>query len=103
MFQAIYVAKERYESLGIVVAGGMDCMWGNLPIFVQDIQPLGVLGRDNRIKRGDLLLEINGVQLNGLVHGQAVNALKSVTNNCENITLIGKQTCHVQMYCMLLQ
>jgi len=89
--QAIYVTKEPHESLGIVVAGGMDSVGGNLPIYVQDIQPMGVLGRDNRIKRGDLLLEINGIQLNGLIHGQAVAALKSVTSNCESITLIGKE------------
>ena len=84
------IKKEPHENLGIVVSGGVNSIQGDFPIFVQDIQPMGLLDRDNRIQRGDLLIEINGIRLNGLTHRQAVGVLKSVTADCEIISLIGE-------------
>ncbi|KAJ1114000.1 hypothetical protein NDU88_002240 [Pleurodeles waltl] len=73
----ITVKKELQESLGMTVAGGRGSKSGELPIFVTSVQPHGCLAKDSRIKRGDVLLSINGIDLTSLSHSEAVNALKA--------------------------
>ncbi|XP_029458452.1 ligand of Numb protein X 2 isoform X2 [Rhinatrema bivittatum] len=73
----ITVKKEAHESLGMTVAGGRGSKSGELPIFVTSVQPYGCLARDNRIKRGDVLLNINGIDLTNLSHSEAVAMLKA--------------------------
>ncbi|CAL8294382.1 unnamed protein product [Lota lota] len=73
----ITVKKEPQESLGMTVAGGRGSKSGELPIFVTSVQPHGCLSRDGRIKRGDILLSINGQDLTYLSHSEAVGTLKS--------------------------
>ncbi|XP_069495150.1 ligand of Numb protein X 2 isoform X2 [Ambystoma mexicanum] len=73
----ITVKKELQESLGMTVAGGRGSKSGELPIFVTSVQPRGCLARDSRIKRGDVLLSINGIELTNLSHSEAVAVLKS--------------------------
>ncbi|KAM9172457.1 ligand of Numb protein X 2 isoform 2-T4 [Pangshura tecta] len=73
----ITVKKEPHESLGMTVAGGRGSKSGELPIFVTSVQPHGCLARDGRIKRGDVLLNINGIDLTSLSHSEAVAMLKA--------------------------
>uniref|UniRef100_A0A3P8WH89 Ligand of numb-protein X 2a n=1 Tax=Cynoglossus semilaevis TaxID=244447 RepID=A0A3P8WH89_CYNSE len=73
----INVKKEPHESLGMTVAGGRGSKSGELPIFVTSVQPHGCLSRDGRIKRGDILLSINGQDLTYLSHSEAVGTLKA--------------------------
>ncbi|KAI4806533.1 hypothetical protein KUCAC02_017352 [Chaenocephalus aceratus] len=73
----ITVKKEPLESLGMTVAGGRGSKSGELPIFVTSVQPHGCLARDGRIKRGDVLLSINGQDLTYLSHSEAVGTLKA--------------------------
>ncbi|XP_028655326.1 ligand of Numb protein X 2a [Erpetoichthys calabaricus] len=73
----INVKKEPHESLGMTVAGGRGSKSGELPIFVTSVQPHGCLSRDGRIKRGDILLSINGIDLTNLSHSEAVATLKA--------------------------
>ncbi|XP_030056195.1 ligand of Numb protein X 2 [Microcaecilia unicolor] len=73
----ITVKKEAHESLGMTVAGGRGSKSGELPIFVTSVQPYGCLARDSRIKRGDVLLNINGIDLTNLSHSEAVAVLKA--------------------------
>uniref|UniRef100_A0A3Q3VP39 Uncharacterized protein n=1 Tax=Mola mola TaxID=94237 RepID=A0A3Q3VP39_MOLML len=73
----ITVKKEPQESLGMTVAGGRGSKSGELPIFVTSVQPHGCLSRDGRIKRGDVLLSINGQDLTYLSHSEAVGTLKA--------------------------
>uniref|UniRef100_A0A8C5WAX6 Ligand of numb-protein X 2 n=1 Tax=Leptobrachium leishanense TaxID=445787 RepID=A0A8C5WAX6_9ANUR len=73
----ITVKKAPMESLGMTVAGGRGSKSGELPIFVTSVQPHGCLARDSRIKRGDVLLSINGIDLTNLSHSEAVTMLKS--------------------------
>ncbi|XP_043913675.1 ligand of Numb protein X 2-like [Protopterus annectens] len=76
----ISVKKEPQESLGITVSGGRDSKY-KLPIYVTSIQPIGCLYRDGRIKRGDILLSMNGIDLTLLSYGEAVSVLKSHTTS----------------------
>nr|XP_033803826.1 ligand of Numb protein X 2 isoform X3 [Geotrypetes seraphini] len=73
----ITVKKEAHESLGMTVAGGRGSKSGELPIFVTSVQPYGCLARDSRIKRGDVLLNINSIDLTNLSHSEAVAVLKA--------------------------
>ncbi|XP_058293713.1 ligand of Numb protein X 2 isoform X2 [Hylobates moloch] len=61
----------------MTVAGGRGSKSGELPIFVTSVPPHGCLARDGRIKRGDVLLNINGIDLTNLSHSEAVAMLKA--------------------------
>ncbi|XP_069468654.1 ligand of Numb protein X 2-like [Ambystoma mexicanum] len=74
--KTVTMKKEPRESLGITLGGGRDGR-NKLPIYVSSVQPIGCLFRDGRIKRGDVLLSINGVDLTQLSYLEAVTALKS--------------------------
>ncbi|XP_067107555.1 ligand of Numb protein X 2a [Osmerus mordax] len=78
----ITVKKEPQESLGMTVAGGRGSKSGELPIFVTSVQPHGCLSRDGRIKRGDVLLSINGQDLTYRSHSEAVGTLKASAASC---------------------
>ncbi|XP_075040513.1 ligand of Numb protein X 2-like [Mixophyes fleayi] len=74
--KTVTLKKETRESLGITIGGGRDHK-NKLPIYVSSVQPVGCLYRDGRIKKGDVLLSINGTDLTGLSYLDAVSALKS--------------------------
>ncbi|XP_072361751.1 ligand of Numb protein X 2b isoform X2 [Scyliorhinus torazame] len=71
----IPVKKEPRESLGITISGGRENKY-KVPIYVTSIQPVGCLYRDGRIKKGNVLLSINGVDLTQLSYNEAVSVLK---------------------------
>ncbi|XP_054648686.1 ligand of Numb protein X 2b [Dunckerocampus dactyliophorus] len=74
--KTVSLKKEPRLSLGITIAGGRDCR-SRLPVYITSVQPVGCLHRDGTIKRGDVLLSINGVDLTQLTYGEAVSTLKS--------------------------
>ncbi|XP_044936576.1 ligand of Numb protein X 2-like isoform X2 [Mustela putorius furo] len=59
----ITVKKEPHETLAMTVAGDRGSKSGELPIFVTSVPAHGCLARDGHIKRGDILLNINGIDL----------------------------------------
>lgn len=76
--KTVSLKKEPRLSLGITIAGGRDCR-SRLPVYITSVQPVGCLHRDGTIKRGDVLLSINGVDLTQLTYNEAVSVLKSQT------------------------
>lgn len=74
--KVVNIKKEPKESLGITIGGGRDSK-NKLPIYVTSVQPVGCLFRDGRIKKGDVLLSINSIDLTHLSYSEAVSALKS--------------------------
>eukprot|EP00064_Thunnus_orientalis_P021424 superscaffoldBa00006488_g21587 len=76
--KTVSLKKEPRLSLGITIAGGRDCR-SRLPVYITSVQPVGCLHRDGTIKRGDVLLSINGVDLTQLSYNEAVSALKAQT------------------------
>ncbi|KAH0630905.1 hypothetical protein JD844_004249 [Phrynosoma platyrhinos] len=74
--KTVIIKKEPKESLGITIGGGRDAK-NKLPIYVTSVQPVGCLFRDGRIKKGDILLSINNIDLTHLSYSEAVSALKS--------------------------
>uniref|UniRef100_A0A8C6UH37 Ligand of numb-protein X 2b n=1 Tax=Neogobius melanostomus TaxID=47308 RepID=A0A8C6UH37_9GOBI len=76
--KTVSMKKEPRLSLGITIAGGRDCR-SRLPVYITSVQPVGCLHRDGTIKRGDVLLSINSVDLTQLTYNEAVSALKAQT------------------------
>ncbi|XP_033875391.3 ligand of Numb protein X 2-like [Acipenser ruthenus] len=74
--KVVLLKKEPRTSLGITIAGGRDSR-NRLPVHITSVQPVGCLYHDGRIKAGDVLLSINGVDLTQLTYGEAVSALKA--------------------------
>ena len=62
------------EGLGFNVMGGKE---QNSPIYISRIIPGGVADRVGGLKRGDQLLSVNGVSVEGEHHEKAVELLKA--------------------------
>ena len=66
------------EGLGFNVMGGKE---QNSPIYISRIIPGGVADRHGGLKRGDQLLSVNGVSVEGEPHEKAVELLKAAHNS----------------------
>lgn len=64
-----------HGSIGITLAGGAD--YEAKEITVHKVIPGSLADRDGRIQRGDRVLSINGKNLKGVNHREALNILKS--------------------------
>ncbi|VDL89138.1 unnamed protein product [Schistocephalus solidus] len=83
----LVINKRPGESLGMTVAGGVASQRGDTPVYVTDFDPGSVVGRMGRLSKGDVLLAVNEVELLGLSHERAVEALKSTRKTCSKVTL----------------
>ncbi|XP_036707873.1 E3 ubiquitin-protein ligase LNX isoform X2 [Balaenoptera musculus] len=79
--KVVSVQKDPSESLGMTVAGGASHREWNLPIYVISVEPGGVISRDGRIKTGDVLLNVNGIELTEISRSEAVALLKSTSSS----------------------
>ncbi|KAK2824256.1 hypothetical protein Q5P01_021431 [Channa striata] len=68
--------KKSSGSLGISVAGGMNTNVRYGGIYIKSLVPGGAAEQDGRIQIGDRLLEVDGSNLRGVTHHQAVECLK---------------------------
>ncbi|KAJ3593448.1 hypothetical protein NHX12_005783 [Muraenolepis orangiensis] len=62
------------EGLGFNIMGGKE---QNSPIYISRIIPAGIADRHGGLKRGDQLLSVNGVSVEGEHHEKAVELLKA--------------------------
>ncbi|XP_073464542.1 E3 ubiquitin-protein ligase LNX isoform X1 [Aquarana catesbeiana] len=80
--KVVNIVKDHTESLGMTVAGGVSNWEWDLPIFVTSVDPDGVIGKDARVKTGDILLNVNGIDLTGVSRSEAVSLLKNPSSSC---------------------
>ncbi|XP_013397282.1 E3 ubiquitin-protein ligase LNX isoform X3 [Lingula anatina] len=73
----VTITKDSSESLGISVAGGLGSQRGDVPIYVSNVQAGGCLARSKQVKKGDILVSINGISLMDLTHSESVKVLKA--------------------------
>jgi len=66
------------EGLGFNVMGGKE---QNSPIYISRIIPGGIADRHGGLKRGDQLLSVNGVSVEGEPHEKAVELLKAAISS----------------------
>ncbi|XP_070764649.1 E3 ubiquitin-protein ligase LNX isoform X3 [Enoplosus armatus] len=78
--KTVTLTKEPYDSLGMTVAGGMSSRGWDLPIYVTNVDSDGVVGQEGSIRKGDILLNVNGVDLTGVTRGEAVANLKNTSS-----------------------
>ncbi|XP_038593924.1 tyrosine-protein phosphatase non-receptor type 13 [Micropterus salmoides] len=68
--------KKSSGSLGMSVAGGINTNVRFGGIYIKSLVPGGATEQDGRIQIGDRLLEVDGYNLRGVTHHQAVECLK---------------------------
>uniref|UniRef100_A0A4W6C864 FERM and PDZ domain containing 2 n=1 Tax=Lates calcarifer TaxID=8187 RepID=A0A4W6C864_LATCA len=68
--------KKSSGSLGISVAGGINTNVRYGGIYIKSLVPGGAAEQDGRVQIGDRLLEVDGSNLRGVTHQQAVECLK---------------------------
>ncbi|XP_036238382.1 E3 ubiquitin-protein ligase LNX isoform X1 [Molothrus ater] len=93
--KVVAVRKDHMESLGMTVAGGASNREWDLPIYVISVEPGGVISRDSRIKTGDILLNVNGIDLTGVSRSEAVALLKN-TNSSVVLKALEMRACEAQ-------
>ncbi|XP_021794831.1 E3 ubiquitin-protein ligase LNX isoform X2 [Papio anubis] len=79
--KVVNIQKDPSESLGMTVAGGASHREWDLPIYVISVEPGGVISRDGRIKTGDILLNVDGVELTEVSRSEAVALLKRTSSS----------------------
>ncbi|KAF2368123.1 PDZ domain [Trinorchestia longiramus] len=84
--KTVTISKASNESLGMRIGGGVASNEGDTPIYIANINTHGPVGKTNNVKKGDVLLSVNGQSLLGLTHGQAVALLKA-TAELAGVTL----------------
>nr|XP_020663418.1 inaD-like protein isoform X3 [Pogona vitticeps] len=72
----VIVLEKGSDGLGFSIVGGYGSPHGDLPIYVKTIFAKGAAADDGRLKRGDQILAVNGENLEGVTHEQAVTILK---------------------------
>ncbi|XP_016104278.1 partitioning defective 3 homolog [Sinocyclocheilus grahami] len=65
------------EGLGFSITSRDVPLGGSAPIYVKNILPRGAAIQDGRLKAGDRLLEVNGVDLNGRDQEEVVSLLRA--------------------------
>ncbi|XP_010295827.1 PREDICTED: E3 ubiquitin-protein ligase LNX isoform X2 [Phaethon lepturus] len=93
--KVVAVWKDHTESLGMTVAGGASNRDWDLPIYVISVEPGGVISRDSRIKTGDILLNVNGIDLTGVSRSEAVALLKN-TNSSVVLKALEMRACEAR-------
>ncbi|XP_073347160.1 par-3 family cell polarity regulator alpha, b isoform X3 [Pagrus major] len=69
--------KKGPEGLGFSITSRDVPIGGTAPIYVKNILPRGAAIQDGRLKAGDRLLEVNGVDLNGRTQEEVVSLLRA--------------------------
>lgn len=80
----IRLFKPDGASLGFSVVGLKSEHKGELGIYVQEIQPKGIAGKDGQLQEGDQILAIDGQLLDSQIsHQQAINILQRARGNVD--------------------
>ena len=69
---------KRSAGLGFSITTRDNPAGGNCPIYIKNILPKGAAITDGRLKGGDRLIEVNGIQMTGKSQEEAVNILKKI-------------------------
>ncbi len=79
-------AEEMNEPLGLSLIGHRDP--DKLAVFVCNIQPNSIIGRDNRLQIGDQLLQVNEEILLGKAHSTVTIIIKSIKSEILNFIIL---------------
>lgn len=74
----VMVLKNPADDLGMAIIGGSE---HNLPIIVSEIFPNSAVYRANKLKAGDIILTVNGIDFSEVSHQEAVTFLSALRGN----------------------
>lgn len=77
--QRLVVLERGGDGLGFSVVGGHASPHGHLPIYVKTVFERGAAADEGSLRRGDMILSVNGVSLTGATHQRAVQLLTAAT------------------------
>ncbi|XP_065340777.1 multiple PDZ domain protein-like isoform X6 [Cloeon dipterum] len=75
------------DGLGFSIVGGHGSPHGDLPIFVKTVFESGAAATSGAIRRGDQIVAVDNVSLEGLTHHEAVAILKHATGSVVTLTI----------------
>jgi multiple PDZ domain protein len=75
------------DGLGFSVVGGKGSPHGDYPIYVKNIFEKGAAAENGLLNRGDQIVAVNELPLDGATHEEAVDILKSI-NGTVTLTVI---------------
>ncbi|ESP05488.1 hypothetical protein LOTGIDRAFT_228054 [Lottia gigantea] len=75
------------DGLGFSIVGGYGSPHGDLPIYVKNVFTKGAAADDGQLQRGDQIVSVNGHNLDGVTHEQAVDVLKNAKGKVTIIVL----------------
>eukprot|EP00042_Codosiga_hollandica_P034478 m.241308 g.241308 ORF g.241308 m.241308 type:complete len:1061 (-) comp54421_c0_seq1:287-3469(-) len=83
VIQEISFKKASHENLGFSIAGGTDDAIedGDTGIYITKIMEGSVAALDGRLLFGDKIMNVNGIGLENVTHGEAVRALQSQSDS----------------------
>lgn len=61
--------------------GGANSSKGNSPVYVRSIAQKGIADLDGRLKSGDEILKINGLNVSNMSQNQVVQVIKNTRGN----------------------
>ena len=71
------------SGLGFTIVGGKGSPQGDLPIYINRVYDKGAAARDGRVKAGNQLLAVNGVNFANVTHQYAADTLKYLQGDVE--------------------
>lgn len=83
--------QKRVNGLGFSITTRDNPAGGNCPIYIKNILPKGSAIFDGRLKQGDRLLEVNGVEMTGKSQEEAVQLLKSIAVGIQVDMIVSRQ------------
>ena len=83
--------QKRVNGLGFSITTRDNPAGGNCPIYIKNILPKGSAIFDGRLKQGDRLLEVNGVEMTGKSQEEAVQLLKAITVSTQVDMIVSRQ------------
>ncbi|RWS08791.1 partitioning defective 3-like protein [Dinothrombium tinctorium] len=79
------------DGLGFSITTRDNPAGGNCPIYIKTILPKGAAIQDGRLKPGDRLLEMNGVEMTNKSHMEAVKLLRNIPLGCSVDLIVSRQ------------
>ncbi|CAG5133714.1 unnamed protein product, partial [Candidula unifasciata] len=84
--RAVELIREPGKSLGISIVGGRVDMFNvsqehcNAGIFIKHVLPDSPAGRNGTLKKGDRILEVNGIDVSNATHDEAVEVIRNASS-----------------------
>lgn len=87
-----------HEGLGFSVTTRDNPAGGLCPIYIKNILPRGAAIEDGRLRSGDRLLEVNGVEMTGKTQSEVVSLLRNIPTGGAARLLVSRQETEEELH-----